>query len=66
MSLATSDALPVLGGVCCPNCSSNLSDRVDVRRRMQGFIWRRRECCECGTRYTTKECVVWPSLGTLG
>lgn len=40
----------------CPNCGSNNTRVLDSRERSQGvFVYRQRECCECGTRWRTHE-----------
>lgn len=43
----------------CPKCGSERSKVVDSRKVpnafLQGSISRRRECCECKTRFTTYE-----------
>ncbi len=43
-----------LNGILCPKCGSTKSMVVNVRRHADG-IYRRRECDECLTRFTTYE-----------
>ena len=38
----------------CPACPSRTFRVVNSRAR-DGFIWRRRECKRCGTRFSTVE-----------
>lgn len=44
-----------MAGIVCPKCGSALYHVVDSRQ-IADTIRRRRECDECGTRYTTYEC----------
>jgi transcriptional regulator NrdR family protein len=44
-----------LAGIVCPKCGSAFYHVVDSRQ-IADTIRRRRECGECGTRYTTYEC----------
>lgn len=46
-----------LNGVTCPACGHYESDTKHTRRGVD-YIRRRRECTECGHRFTTKEYVV--------
>lgn len=39
----------------CPNCKGESSKVVDSRLRADGYIYRRRECTNCKTRWTTIE-----------
>lgn len=38
----------------CPNCGSNAIKVIDTRDA-ENWIRRRRECCQCGQRWTTHE-----------
>lgn len=44
--------------IACPSCKSGKSWVVDKRNTVGGEIRRRRQCDDCGERYTTKEIVV--------
>lgn len=44
--------------IACPSCKSTKSWVVDKRNTVGGEIRRRRQCDDCGERYTTKEIVV--------
>ncbi len=44
-----------MAGIVCPKCGSAFYHVVDTRQ-IADTIRRRRECGECGTRYTTYEC----------
>ena len=39
----------------CPFCSSDQTKVVDTRRDTQGYVRRRRECEDCGQRFSTLE-----------
>ena len=38
----------------CPKCESTKNKITDTENR-EDYRWRRRECCSCGTRWTTYE-----------
>ncbi len=47
----------------CPHCTHELSKVTDSRGNVQlGSVRRRRECLQCGTRFTTIERII---LGTI-
>ena len=61
-------------GVRCPECGSSNSRVVDTRPQLfsrqtetgsSGCIRRRRECENCGDRYTTQEYVITPPKTSL-
>lgn len=39
--------------LCCPLCQSSRFHVVDTRLELNG--WRRRECLDCGARWSTRE-----------
>jgi hypothetical protein len=41
-------------GIKCPNCAATAS-RVVRSEPRAGFVWRRRECLRCRSRFTTTE-----------
>lgn len=43
----------------CPHCGDFLSRVVDSRCSTHGdTIWRRRKCCTCAKKFTTRELVL--------
>lgn len=40
-------------GLPCPQCGHTSPLSIRVRRTPEGHFWRRRECPECGHRYST-------------
>lgn len=45
----------------CPKCKSTKSWVVDKRNKPNGEVHRRRQCDDCGRRFTTYECTCRPS-----
>lgn len=50
--------------IACPSCKSAKSWVVDKRNTARGEIRRRRQCDDCGVRYTTFEVVRPPKVTT--
>lgn len=42
-------------GICCPRCGCRHHSVVYVRRSAGGVVRRRRECRNCGRRFSTSE-----------
>ena len=45
------------GGIECPDCGGTWHQTLETRRTLLGTIQRRRECCHCGRRFTTRETI---------
>lgn len=50
-------------GIPCPACGQTSSDVAETRPRSKGVIYRRRECLNCGNKFTTTETLA--SLGSV-
>lgn len=53
-------------GIPCPHCKSVDSEVKDSRQNQGGTIRRRRQCTNCGQKYTTLEQVVRTQKGHRG
>jgi transcriptional regulator NrdR family protein len=48
---------PFIGDIACPSCETANSKVIETAgNRDHSLIRRRRECIDCGCRFTTQEC----------
>jgi len=51
-------------GMGCPDCGSSTAAPVVDSRCYRSYVRRRRECTDCGYRYSTREIILPDTVGT--